>query len=99
MRPATRSGVGRYRRSVPFTTLGYVDNDVKPGSRLWVFLLAAAGVAVVILSWTVPEPQPSNPNPTPAQRAEQISLAQCAKQEAPAPNYGARTIGYTTCVN
>ena len=61
------------------------------------YLLAAAGVAVVIASWTVPEPEPSNPNPT--QRVEQISLAQCAKQDVPAPNYGARTMGYTTCVN
>lgn len=60
-------------------------------------VLAAAGLAVVILSWTVPEPEPSNPNPT--RRVEPVTLAQCAQQAPPAPNYGARTMDYTTCLH
>ena len=49
-----------------------VERDVRPGTRLWMVLLAIAGFVVVILSWTVPEPEPSNPNPT--RRVEPISL-------------------------
>ena len=97
MRLAPRGGVVRSRPAVPFITLDHVDNDVRPGSRLWMFLLAIAGVGVVVLSWAVPEPQPSTPNP--AQRIEPIPLAQCAKQDGPTPNYGVRTMGYTTCLN
>ena len=78
-------------------TLTPVERDVRPGTRLWMVLLAIAGFVVVILSWTVPEPEPSNPNPT--RRVEPISLAQFAQDIPPAPNYGARTVDYTTCVN
>lgn len=63
------------------------------------YLLAAAGAVVVVLSWMVPEPEPSNANPNAnhAQRIGSVSYTQCLKQDAPMPNYGARTMSYTTC--
>jgi len=76
------------------------DQIARPARRLWMYLLAAAGAAVVVLSWTVPEPEPSNANPAtanPAQRIGSVSYTQCLKQDAPMPNYGARTMSYTTC--
>lgn len=78
---------------------GVVDTDVKPGSRLWMILLGIAGVVVVVLSWKVPEPEQSSTNPAQRVDAGSISLAQCAKENVPAPNYGARTMSYTACVN
>ncbi len=62
-------------------------------------LLGIAGVIVVVLSWKVPEPEQSSTNPAQRIDAGSISLAQCAKEHVPAPNYGARTMSYSACVN
>ena len=59
-------------------------------------MLGAAAVAVVIVSWRVPEPEQSSPNP--AQRVLPISYTQCAKQDSPPPNYGTRGLVNTTCM-
>ena len=49
-------------------------------------MAAAAGVAVVILAWRVPEPE-IRPNP---RQVENMSHLKYTPQQAPPPNYGAR---------
>ena len=61
--------------------------------------LGIAGVIVVVLSWKVPEPAQTSTNPAQRVDAGSISLAQCARENVPAPNYGARTMSYSACVN
>ncbi len=58
------------------------------------YLLGAAAVVVVLLAWRVPEPAPSNANP-----AQRVAPVSCAKLEAPAPSYGARTMSNTTATD
>jgi len=48
-----------------------------------------AAVAVVILSWKVPEPE--NRRPSSTQSVENISYLQCAPQYVAPPSYGTRT--------
>ena len=55
------------------------------GRRIGIALAALGGVAVVIISWRVPEPQPpSNP------RVENMSYLKYAPQTELAPSYGTR---------
>lgn len=56
------------------------------GRRIWIALAAAAGVAVVILSWRVPEPQ-THQSP---RQVENMSYLKYTPQQVPPPNYGAR---------
>ncbi len=61
--------------------------DAKPlGRRIWIALAALSGVAVVVLSWRVPEPET---RPTPRQ-VENMSYLKYTPQQVPPPNYGAR---------
>ena len=70
-----------------FIRLARVTPDAPPlGRRIWVALAAAAGVAVVILAWRVPEPE-IRPNP---RQVENMSHLKYTPQQAPPPNYGAR---------
>ena len=69
--------VGRRQRWVP---------------RVWVLLLAVAGVGVVVLSWTAPDPAPQGTSPG----YQQISYSRCAQDVA--PNYGTRSVSDIQCV-
>lgn len=58
--------------------------------KLWIVFAVAGGVAVVILSWRVPEPETHSPTKSPL--VENASYMKLVPQNvAPAPNYGART--------
>lgn len=61
-----------------------------PVRGIWMYLMGAAAVVVVILSWMVPEPQQQ---PGPQRRVEPIAYTACAEQ-AP-PNYGTRALSST----
>ncbi len=56
------------------------------GRGIWMFLLAAAAVVVVILSWMVPEPAQHTET---VQRIEPISYTSCVEQP---PSYGSGAI-------
>lgn len=58
-----------------------------PARGIWMYLMGAAAVVVVILSWMVPEP-PQQPGLE--HRVEPIAYTACADQ-AP-PNYGTRAL-------
>lgn len=60
------------------------------GRKIWIALAALGGIAVVVLSWRVPEPETHRG--TPSQQFENISYMQVVTQPpvAPPPNYGAR---------
>ena len=55
------------------------------GRRILLALAAVAAVAVVVLSWRVPEPESQ-----PGRRIENVSYMQYTPQQAPPPNYGSR---------
>lgn len=58
--------------------------------KLWIALAVACGVAVVILSWRVPEPETHGPTNSPL--VENASYMKLVPQDvAPVPSYGART--------
>jgi hypothetical protein len=64
-----------------------VTPDAKAiGRRMLIALAALAGVAVVVISWRVPEPPP---NSTPRQ-VENMSYLKYTPVQAPPPNYGTR---------
>ena len=74
-----------------FTTLAAVLRDARTlGRRIWISALLMAAVAVVILSWKVPEPE--NRRPSSTQSVENISYLQCAPQYVAPPSYGTRTV-------
>lgn len=74
-----------------FTTLAAVLRDATTLSRrIWVSALLMAGVAVVILSWRVPEPE--NQRPSSTQSVESISYLRCASQYVAPPSYGTRAL-------
>lgn len=71
-----------------FIRLERVTPDARTiGRRIWIALAALAAVAVVIVSWRVPEPES---NGDPRRRVENVSYMQYTPQQAPPPNYGAR---------
>ena len=57
------------------------------GRRIGYALAALAAVAVVFLSWSVPEPETPG---DPARRVENVSYMHYTPQQAPPPNYGGR---------
>lgn len=60
-----------------------------PGRRIWIALAVAGAVAVVVLSWRVPEPETHGNTRSPL--VENISYIQISPQPlAPPPNYGTR---------
>lgn len=61
------------------------------GRGIWIYLMAAAGAAAVVLSWMVPEPREQRTDP--AQQIAPISFTTCTEQ-AP-PNYGTRALANT----
>jgi hypothetical protein len=73
-----------------FITLVRVTTDArKPGRKIWIALAVAGAVAVVVLSWRVPEPETHGNMPSPL--VENISYIQISPQPlAPPPNYGTR---------
>lgn len=75
-----------------FIRLARVTLDARALGRAIVIALGvlAAGV-VVFLSWQVPEPESRGTDP--ARSVENVSHLQCARQQAPLPNYGARSLG------
>lgn len=74
-----------------FTTLAAVHRDATTlVRRIWVSALLMAAVAVVILSWRVPEPQ--NQRPSSTQSVENISYLRCAPQYVAPPSYGTRAL-------
>jgi hypothetical protein len=74
-----------------FTTLAAVLRDAKTLSRrIWISALLMAAVAVVILSWRVPEPE--NQRPSSTQSVENISYLRCAPQYVAPPSYGTRAL-------
>jgi len=74
-----------------FITLAAVLRDAKTlGRRIWISALLMAAVAVVILSWRVPEPE--NQRPSSTQSVENISYLQCAPQYVAPPSYGTRAL-------
>ena len=74
-----------------FTTLAAVLRDATTlGRRIWISALLMAGVAVVILSWRVPEPE--NQRPSSTQSVENISYLRCAPQYVAPPSYGTRAL-------
>jgi hypothetical protein len=65
-----------------------VTSDARAiGRRILLALAALAAVAVVALSWSVPEPES---NGDPRRRIENVSYMQYTPQQAPPPNYGGR---------
>ena len=58
--------------------------------RIWISALLIAAVAVVTLSWMVPEPENQRPNST--QPVEHISYTRCAPQYVAPPSYGTRAL-------
>ena len=74
-----------------FITLAAVLRDAKTlGRRIWISALLMAAVAVVILSWRVPEPE--NQRPSSTQSVESISYLRCASQYVAPPSYGTRAL-------
>lgn len=71
-----------------------MTRDDRPAPRIWAYLLGAAAVGVVALSWMAPEPQ--SPRPTPPQRYESISYSGCAAQDFAPPSYGTRSVSSTS---
>lgn len=70
-----------------FISLASVTPHAKQlGRRILIASAAAAGVAVVILSWRVPEPEVPKNRP----QVENMSYLKYTPQQAPPPNYGAR---------
>lgn len=61
------------------------------GRRIRIAALSSAAVAVVALSWLVPEPDSTRPAST--RPVDNVSYLQCAPQFAAAPNYGTRALG------
>lgn len=75
-----------------FIRLARVTPDPKPfGRRIWIALATAAGIAVVILSWRVPEPETHN-DQRPVENMSYLKYVpqQYTPAQAPPPNYGAR---------
>jgi len=71
-----------------FTRLERVTPDARTiGRRIWLALAALSAVAVVALSWSVPEPETTG---DPRRRVENVSYMQYTPQQAPPPNYGSR---------
>jgi hypothetical protein len=74
-----------------FTTLAAVLRDGKTlCRRIWISTLLIAAVAVVILSWRVPEPE--NQRPSSTQSVENASYLGCAPQYVAPPSYGTRAL-------
>ncbi len=73
-----------------FIRLVGVTTDAKtPGRRIWIALAVAGAVAVVVLSWRVPEPETHGNTRSPL--VENISHIKISPQPmAPPPNYGSR---------
>lgn len=71
-----------------------MTRDDRPAPRIWAYLLGAAGVGVVALSWMAPEPQ--SPQPKPAHRYESVSYSGCAPQDFAPPSYGTRSVSNTS---
>jgi len=79
------------RRPISSITLAAVFRDAKTlGRRMWISALLMAAVAVVILSWRVPEPENQRQRST--QSVENISFLQCAPQYVAPPSYGTRAL-------
>jgi len=75
----------------PFITLAAVLRDAPTlGRRIWVSVLLMAAVAVVILSWRVPDPE--NQRPSSTQSVENVSYLRCAAQYVAPPSYGTRAL-------
>ncbi len=75
-----------------FTTLAAVPRDTAIiGRRIRIAALSSAAVAMVALSWLVPEPE--SPRPASTRPIDNVSYLQCAPQFAAAPNYGTRALG------
>lgn len=72
------------------TRLARVTPDARPvARRIWIALAALAAVAVVILSWRVPEPETHGGGTK--RLVENVSYLQYTPQpQAPPPNYGTR---------
>jgi hypothetical protein len=87
----TPPGVVDYHHGDGLITLTAVHRDtVNVGRRIRVAVLATAAVAVVLLSWRVPEPDPP---PASTRPIDNVSYLQCAPQFTAAPNYGTRSLG------
>ncbi len=83
-----RLGVVRAVTRYFFIRLARVTPDARTlGRRIWIALAALAAVAVVILSWRVPEPETHG---DPTRRVENVSHMKYTPQQVPPPNYGAR---------
>lgn len=81
-----------YRHSDGFTTLTAVHRDTaNTGRRIRIAVLSTAAVAVVLLSWQVPEPE--SPRPASTRPIDNVSYLECAPQSTAAPNYGTRSLG------
>lgn len=71
-----------------FIRLERVTPDARSiGRKIWIALAALAAVAVVIVSWQVPEPETKS---DPRRRVENMSYMQYTPQQVPPPNYGGR---------
>ena len=85
------SGVVGAPATDSFITLAAVLRDAKTlGRRIWISALLMAAVAVVILSWRVPERE--NQRPSSTQSVENISFLRCAPQYVAPPSYGTRAL-------
>jgi hypothetical protein len=79
-----------------FISLATVSLDVRAlGRRIGISALLMAAVAVVILSWTVPEPE--NQRSSTIGPVENVSYLRCAPQYVAPPSYGTRALA-TDCV-
>jgi hypothetical protein len=85
-------GVVDDRHGDRFTTLTAVHRDTANiGRRIRIAVLSTAAVAVVLLSWRVPEPE--SPRPASTRPIDNVSYLECAPQFTAAPNYGTRSLG------
>ncbi len=89
--PSSKDGLLGVVHSAPggfFTRLACVTSDARTiGRRILLALAALVAVAVVALSWSVPEPEPTGDL---SRRVENVSYMQYTPQQAPPPNYGGR---------
>jgi len=88
---AERSGVVGSRGTDFFISLATVPLDTRTlRRRIRISALLMAAVAVVILSWRVPEPE--NQRSSTTQSVENVSFLRCAPQYVAPPSYGTRAL-------
>ena len=86
-----KSGVVGSRGTDFFISLSTVPLDTSNlRRRIRISALLMAAVAVVILSWRVPEPE--NQRSSTTQSVENVSFMRCAPQYVAPPSYGTRAL-------